>query len=104
MSIKSFVLVDVYSIICYGFCMLINQKQLTYGGNIMYYAGYNYINTDIAIFTTKKDRDKWVKDESFLERIPFSSRDVIALVGRKAERQSDIIDENLIWLINKLNK
>lgn len=70
----------------------------------MYYAGYNFISTDIAMFKTKKDRDKWVEDVSFLERIPFSSRDVIALVGRKPKRQRDIIDDNLIWLINKLNK
>lgn len=70
----------------------------------MYYAGYNFISTDIAVFATKKDRDKWVEDVSFLERIPFSSRDVIALVGRKAKRQRDIIDDNLIWLINKLNR
>lgn len=70
----------------------------------MFYAGYNYINTDIAVFKTKKDRDKWVNDESFLERIPLLARDVIALVGSKAERQRDIIDDNLIWLINKLNK
>ena len=70
----------------------------------MYYAGYNYINTDIAVFATKKDRDKWVEDVSFLERIPFSYRDVIAFVGMKAERQKDIFDDNLIWLVNKLNK
>ena len=70
----------------------------------MYYAGYNFISTDIAMFENKKDRDKWVEDVSFLERIPFSYRDVIALVGMKAERQKDIIDDNLIWLINKLNK
>ena len=70
----------------------------------MFYAGYNYINTDIAVFETKKSRDKWVQDVTFLERIPFSSRDVYALVGRKAKRQRDIIDNDLVWLINKLNK
>lgn len=70
----------------------------------MFYAGYNFISTDIAVFETKKSRDKWVQDVTFLERIPFSYRDVIALVGMKAERQKDIIDDNLIWLINKLNK
>ena len=70
----------------------------------MYYAGYNYINTDVAVFKTKKDRDTWVHEESFFERIPLLARDVIALVGMKAERQKDIIDDNLIWLINKLNR
>lgn len=69
-----------------------------------YYAGYNDMKTDVAVFQTKAERDKWVKDvNSAFERISLTRKEALSLVGAKADLHTDEINERITWMINPLN-
>lgn len=68
-----------------------------------FFAGYNFILTDVAIFQTEEARDKWVKEESTFERIPLSREQAIELVGSGVylhNTEPDIFDESIKWAKN----
>lgn len=69
-----------------------------------YYAGYNSMKTDVAMFNTKAERDEWVQDEnSAFERIQLTRREAISIVGTKAELHKDELNDHIMWMINPLN-
>ena len=51
----------------------------------MFYAGYLYADTEVAVFKTKKERDEWVNDPfRGLVRVPLTRMEAIAIIGKKA--------------------
>ena len=72
----------------------------------MYYAGYGYSNTDVAVFKTENQRDKWLKEWSVFDRVPLSADEVwLILDGMPdhVQRVTDILDDTITWLINPYN-
>lgn len=68
----------------------------------MYYAAYNSVNTDVAMFESKKERDEWVAyPYSAFERIAISAKDVFDIVGKRFETMVDVFGTK--WLINETN-
>lgn len=69
----------------------------------MYYAGYGFLNTDVAVFETAWQRDNWVNQWSVFERIPLSAEEVWLILDGMPDyvkRETDILDESIVWLIN----
>ncbi len=72
----------------------------------MYYAGYGCLNTDIAVFETARQRDKWVHEWSVFDRIPLSEEEVWFILDGMpdhVERETDILDNSIVWLLNPFN-
>lgn len=72
-----------------------------------FYAGYNDMSTDIAVFNSAQERDNWIneKDTSF-ERIPLTRKEAIDIVGRKffcLYTYQDELDEHIVWIVNPVN-
>ena len=73
---------------------------------LMFYAGYESIDTDVAVFKTENQRDKWLKEWSVLDRVPLSADEVwLILDGMPdhVQRETDIFDDTITWLINPYN-
>ena len=73
----------------------------------MYYAGYGYLDTDVAVFETSSQRDNWVNQWSVLDRMVLSEGDVFFILDGspdKAIRQRDDYNDSIVWLINPLNR
>ena len=72
----------------------------------MFFAGYGYLNTDVAVFKTENQRDKWLKEWSVFDRVPLSADEVwLILDGMPGHvrRETDIFDDTITWLINPYN-
>ena len=72
----------------------------------MYYAGYGYSNTDVAVFETEQQRDNWLNEWSVFDRIPLSEEEVWFILDGMpdhVERETDILDDTITWLINPYN-
>ena len=72
----------------------------------MYYAGYGFLNTDVAVFETAWQRDNWVNQWSVFERIPLSAEEVWLILDGMPDyvrRETDIFDDTITWLINPYN-
>ena len=72
----------------------------------MYYAGYGFLNTDVAVFETAWQRDNWVNQWSVFERIPLSAEEVWLILDGMPDhvkRETDILDDSIVWLINLYN-
>lgn len=72
----------------------------------MYYAGYGYLDTDVAVFETKRQRDDWIKEWSVFDRMALTEGDVWFILGGMldyAEREKDVLDDSIVWLLNPLN-
>ena len=65
-----------------------------------YYAGYDDIKTDVAVFDTRESRDNWVNSDTFFVRIPLEEKEALNIVG---DYQIHIDDNNICWLINECN-
>lgn len=73
----------------------------------MYYAGYGYLNTDVAVFETSRQRDDWVNQWSVFDRMALSEGDVWFILDGspdRAIRQRDDYNDSIVWLINPLNR
>jgi len=73
----------------------------------MYYAGYGYIDTDVAVFETASQRDNWVNEWSASDRMALSEGDVLFILDGspdKAIRQRDDFNDSITWLINPVNR
>ena len=68
-----------------------------------YYAGYDLLNTNVAVFQSKKERDDWVRDEGILHRIALSEFIVKQLCNEPFELHNDEIEDNLKWIYNRIN-
>ena len=69
----------------------------------MYYAGYGFLNTDVAVFETEQQRDNWLNEWSVFDRIPLSEEEVWFILDGMpdhVDRETDILDETITWLIN----
>ena len=66
-----------------------------------FYAGYDFINTDVAVFDSEEKRDVWVENESIFKRISLSEKEAYDIVG-KYELCEDEVDD-IVWMINDLN-
>ena len=75
-------------------------KELTI---LKYYAGYDSMTTDVAVFNTKEERDEWVEDESAFDRIRLKRKEALMLVGKNAKLHTDEFNEHIIWMINPFN-
>ena len=72
----------------------------------MFYAGYESIDTDVAVFKTENQRDKWLKEWSVFDRVPLSADEVWLILDGMAdhvERETDVLDDSIIWLLNPIN-
>ena len=87
-----------------------------------YYAVYKRMNSEIAIFKSKEERDDWVNhkdwfsetiakdDEIFLsdERVPLSAKEAYWLIGKqlynKKEYEEDAFLDNVMWVSCQPNK
>lgn len=72
----------------------------------MYYAGYGFLNTDVAVFATEQQRDNWVHEWSVFDRIPLSEEEVWFILDGMpdhVERETDVLDDSIIWLLNPFN-
>lgn len=72
-----------------------------------YYAGYATISTDVAVFQTERQRDKWVNDFSVFDRIPLSKDDARFILDDFPfdflRQEADYLDDSIVWLINPVN-
>ena len=69
-----------------------------------YYAGYDSILTDVAMFDSEKERDEWVDDEySAFTRIALSKDEAFEIVGSGYELHTDELDDRIKWMINTYN-
>jgi len=82
----------------------------TEGGDKMFYAGYDEISPDIAVFETEEERDAWVNDEyAIFPRIAFDDGD-IGFFEDEANSTIDTWEEDDIdsfgvrWKINPVNR
>lgn len=72
----------------------------------MFFAGYGYLNTDVAVFKTENQRDKWLKEWSVFDRVPLSANEVWLILDgmpHHVQRVTDILDDTITWLINPYN-
>lgn len=72
----------------------------------MYYAGYEFLNTDVAVFETEQQRDNWLNEWSVFDRVPLTADEVwLILDGMPdhVERETDVLDDSIIWLLNPFN-
>ena len=72
----------------------------------MFYAGYESIDTDVAVFETEQQRDNWLNEWSVFDRIPLSEEEVWFILDGMpdhVERETDIFDDTITWLINPYN-
>ena len=72
----------------------------------MFFAGYGYLNTDVAVFKTENQRDKWLKEWSVFDRVPLSADEVWLILDGMPDhvrRETDIFDDTITWLINPYN-
>lgn len=80
-----------------------------------YYACYEYVPTEVAVFNSKEDRDKWVNfqddfSKMFPEirednvRIPLTFKEARSLVGKKILDIGTYIDDaildNVRWVLS----
>ncbi len=73
----------------------------------MFYAGYGYLNTDVAVFKTERQRDAWINEWSVFNRMALSEGDVWFILDGspdRAIRQRDDYNDSIVWLINPLNR
>ena len=73
----------------------------------MFYAGYGYLNTDVAVFKTEHQRDAWINEWSVFDRMALSEGDVWFILDGspdRAIRQRDDYNDSIVWLINPLNR
>lgn len=70
----------------------------------MFYAGYNDIDTDIAVFETEEERDAWVNDENAVfTRVAYTDSDVFLMdIDTWDEDSEDIW--GVRWKINPINE
>lgn len=68
----------------------------------MAYAGYNFIDTDIAVFGTEEEADEWVRNaDPCIERRRYTDEEVSVLVGKNPKEEYDYI--GIRWLIAQLS-
>lgn len=71
---------------------------------LKFYAGYNSIITDVAIFDDENKRDAWVNDDNtFFERIQLTEEEALEIIGNTYEIIEDIIDPEILWMLNPYN-
>ena len=73
---------------------------------LMFYAGYESIDTDVAVFETEQQRDNWVKAWSVFDRVSLSAEEVWLILDGMPDyvrRETDIFDDTITWLINPYN-
>lgn len=70
----------------------------------MFYAGYDDIDTDIAVFETEEERDAWVNDENAVfPRVAYTDSDVFLMdIDTWDEDSEDIW--GVRWKINPINE
>lgn len=66
-----------------------------------FFAGYDHYTTDVAVFDSQADMDKWLHDDSFFKRIALCLVDAIDIVGMYPDHEYD--HENILWLLNPIN-
>ena len=66
-----------------------------------FFAGYDHYTTDVAVFDSAVDRDRWIKADSFFNRISLCLVDVIGIVGMYPKHEYDYDD--ILWLMNPIN-
>lgn len=73
----------------------------------MFYAGYSTFNTDVAVFQSERQRDKWVNDYSLFDRIPLSEDDLFFVLDGfpidSLRQEADDLDDSIVWLLNPQN-
>lgn len=73
-----------------------------------YYAMYDLICSDVAVFKTKAARDDWVENgEPFFERVAISSKEMRRIVGYSKEAKrlfSDPVDDHIKWLTSRITR
>ena len=74
-----------------------------------FYAGYNSIFTDVAVFESATKRDEWVSGKSFFERVPLTNEQANEILGSCANTYNEVqygddANKDIIkWLINPIN-
>lgn len=72
-----------------------------------FYAGFNDMSTDIAVFNSAQERDSWVNDKNTsFERIPLTRKEAMDIVGHKffgLHTYQDELDEHIVWILNPIN-
>lgn len=69
----------------------------------MFYASYNYMNSEVYGFSNKQARDYWVDHSVFLERVPVTRSQVEILCGRANICNKTFDNEAQVFIIeNKL--
>ena len=73
----------------------------------MFYAGYGYLNTDVAVFKTERQRDAWINEWSVFDRMALSDGDVWFILDGSPDnaiKQRDDFNDSIMWLINPVNR
>lgn len=65
----------------------------------MFYASYNFMNSEVYCFRTKQARDNWVNNPEFFERVPVTRSEVNTLCGRDNIRKKSFDDEAKVYII-----
>lgn len=70
----------------------------------MFYAGYDDVDTDIAVFETEEERDAWVNDENaFFPRVTYTDDEIFLMdIDTWDEDEADIW--GVRWKINPINE
>ena len=62
---------------------------------VLYYAGYDHIDTEIAVFNTEEEADDWVENAVDFDRRRYTKEDVEILVGKKPKEEIDCF--GVLW-------
>ena len=87
-----------------------NYYFKTEGGDKMFYAGYDEISPDIAVFETEEERDAWVNDKyAVFPRVVFDNGDIGFFEDEAnstidAWEEDDIDSFGVRWKINPANR
>ena len=70
---------------------------------LSFYAGYDVLNTDIAVFQTEEARDIWLKNESIIHRVAFSKDEAMQIAEDTLTLHKDEYDDEIMWIYNRIN-
>ena len=65
----------------------------------MYYARYDVAGSDVAVFKTRKERDGWVREKDFFDRIPISEEEAAGIVNINDNLVEDSVNKSVKWLV-----
>ncbi len=68
-----------------------------------FYAGYDVLNTDVAVFETEKARNDWVSDEGLIHRVALTENEAMQIAEDSHELHKDEFEEGIMWIYNRIN-